>query len=223
MLILLALVPFLIVSGVILFQGEHYYLTSMLMMMLSIVPFIWSFERRKPSTKELVIISVMVAIAVASRLIGFMLPQVKLMASVAIIASIAMGGNVGFVIGAVSAFVSNFFFGQGEWTPFQMFGLGIVCYLMGRLFHNKRNIKTIYIALTGGVAVFLIYGGIVDFSSVLLFAEGLTLENMKPVFLSGLAFNAIYGGVTVIGIFFLYPFILKKLERINIKYGLFKS
>lgn len=182
----------------------------------------FSFEKRKPSTRELVIIAVMVAIAVVSRLIGFMLPQVKLMASVAIISSIAMGANAGFVIGAISAFVSNFFFGQGQWTPFQIFALGIVCYIMGHMFFRRNNTKTIYIALTGGLLVFFLYGAIVDFSSVLLFAKGISLAKIKSLFLLGLSFNAIHGGVTVVGIYFLYPFMMKKLERIKVKYGLFK-
>ena len=62
------------------------------------------------------------------------MPQFKPVVALVIIAGVCFGGETGFLVGAVTGFVSNFFFGQGPWTPWQMFALGIVGFIGGILF-----------------------------------------------------------------------------------------
>ena len=50
------------------------------------------------------------------------------------------------MIGSLTMAISNFYFGQGPWTPFQMFGFGIIGYLAG-LFKNNFLKKNIYFVL----------------------------------------------------------------------------
>lgn len=65
-----------------------------------------------------------------------MLPQFKPVAAIVIISGVAFGGETGFLVGAITAFVSNFFFGQGPWTPWQMFSFGIIGFLAGIMFQK---------------------------------------------------------------------------------------
>ena len=89
------------------------------------LPFFLVFENRRPQAREVVVIAVMAALAVAGRAAFFMLPQFKPTAAIVIIAGVGLGAEAGFLTGALAGFVSNFFFGQGPWTPWQMFAFGI--------------------------------------------------------------------------------------------------
>ena len=91
------------------------------------------------------------------------LPQFKPVAAIVIISGVAFGGETGFLVGAITAFVSNFFFGQGPWTPWQMFSFGIIGFLAGIMFQKGilRKTKT-DMCVFGFLVTFVIYGGIID-------------------------------------------------------------
>jgi energy-coupling factor transport system substrate-specific component len=77
--------------------GESGYLISSLLMIFYImVPFFLSFEKRKPQAREVVLIAVMIALAVASRAAFFMVPQFKPMLAIIIIAGVCLGAQSGF-------------------------------------------------------------------------------------------------------------------------------
>ena len=120
------------------FGDRKYYLCSLLLIIYSMIPFFLSFEKRKPQARELVSIAVMCAIAVVSRAAFMMLPHFKPMLGIIMITGMAFGAEAGFLTGALGAFVSNFLFGQGPWTPWQMFGYGIGGLLAGLLARLHR-------------------------------------------------------------------------------------
>ena len=107
------------------FANRRYYLTSVLLMLYFMIPFFFMFEHRRPRARELVVIAVMCAIAVVSRAVFIWAPNFKPLVAVVIITGMAFGPESGFLTGAMAAFVSNFIFGQGAWTPWQMFAYGI--------------------------------------------------------------------------------------------------
>jgi energy-coupling factor transport system substrate-specific component len=151
-----------------------YYFTSMCIIVISIFIFLWSFEKRKPKTREIVTLAVMTALAVVGRLAFFMTPQVKPCAAIIIITGVMLGRQSGFLCGALTAFVSGFFFGQGPWTPWQMIAFGIIGFLSGVLF-SKKNIKYAYnkwiISIYGFLATFVIYGFILDTATVFMYTD----------------------------------------------------
>ena len=102
-------------------KGRWYYLTSTVVILEIMLPFFAAFESRRPQPRELVTIAVMSALATASRVAFIFLPYFKACTGVIMITGIAFGPEAGFLTGAVTAFASNFFFGQGPWTPWQMF------------------------------------------------------------------------------------------------------
>lgn len=187
------------------------------------LPFFAVFEKRMPKAREIVTLSVMCAVAVAGRAAFFMLPQFKPTAAVIIISSICLGAESGFLIGSVSAFVSNFFFGQGPWTPWQMLAFGIIGLVSGLLFRpGILPKKRLEMCCFGAVSVLLIYGAIMNLSTVIIYNPNPTLKAVISVFVSGFPFDAIHALSTVVFLFFLSEPFIEKLERIKKKYGFLK-
>lgn len=110
-------------------------LLGLLFLLVSAIPFILVFDKKKPQARELVPIAVMAAIAVVGRTVFEIipLPNFKPCSAIIIITAVAFGPEAGFLTGALTAFVSNFIFGQGPWTPWQMFTWGLVGFLAGIL------------------------------------------------------------------------------------------
>ena len=185
LLVLLISVPAIIFGCFNLINGKQYYLASALIVVLALGALFFSTEKKKLSTRELVSIACIVALAVAGRAVLFMLPQVKLTCAIVILAAISFGPNVGFLCGSLSMLVSNIFFGQGTHTPFQMFGMGLVAFLCGLMFYNNRlGRNRLIVALVGGFLCFAVYGFIVDSSSALFFSSPLSLKTVMPIYIS---------------------------------------
>lgn len=132
--LILGLIPLTILFGVYFLNDRKYFIISFLIICYAMIPFFLTFERRKPQARELIIIAVLIAIAVAGRAAFFMLPQFKPVIAIVVIAAICFGAETGFLVGAMTGFVSNFFFGQGPWTPWQMFCFGIIGFWQGYYF-----------------------------------------------------------------------------------------
>lgn len=219
---LLISVPAIIFGCFKLIDGKQYYLASALIVVLALGALFFSTEKKKLSTRELVSIACIVALAVAGRSVMFMLPQVKLTCAIVILAAISFGPNVGFLCGSLSMLVSNIFFGQGTHTPFQMFGMGLVAFLCGLMFYNNRlGRNRLIVALVGGFLCFAVYGFIVDSSSALFFSSPLSLKTVMPIYISGISFNAIHGVSTFVFLLITTPYIKDTFDRLAKKYELF--
>ncbi|NOU67608.1 ATP-binding cassette domain-containing protein [Paenibacillus sp. LMG 31461] len=221
MLMILLLIPLTIWFGIYYLDDRKYYFISMLIILETLLPFMMIFEGRKPQARELVVISVLCAIGVTGRMAFFMVPQFKPVVAIVILSGIALGAETGFLVGAVTGFVSNYFFGQGPWTPWQMFAFGIIGFLAGALFKKgilRRN--RIALCLFGGSATFLIYGIIMNFSSVVMTGSKPTIGALILACIRGVPFDLIHAIATVIFLYFLARPMLEKLDRIKEKYGL---
>ena len=218
--ILLA-IPLTAFIGIYYLDDRKYYFISMLIIIETILPFMLVFEGRKPQARELVVIAVLCAVGVAGRAAFFMLPQFKPVVAIVIISGVAFGGEAGFLVGAVTGFVSNMFFSQGPWTPWQMFSFGIIGFLAGLLFRKGllRRGK-IPLCMFGGLATFIIYGGIMDTSMVLMYQENPTWPMFLLTYLQGVPFNLVHAAATVTFLSLISRPMLEKLDRIKLKYGL---
>lgn len=211
----------LIAAGVFWFENRGYMLIAFGILLLSFLPFVVMFEGKKPRAREITVTAVMVAIAVAGRAAFFMLPQFKPMTAVVIIAGIALGGETGFVVGAMSALVSNMYAGQGPWTPWQMFALGLIGLISGFLFTDKGfEGKKLFVGLFGFFAAFVIYGVIVDTSTIVMTVYELSWQSVLTVYIAGLPFNLIHGVSTFIFLMLIGNSMIRKLSRIKIKFGM---
>lgn len=187
----------LLIYSLLVLEGREYYYVSLAIMLAGVILFVLGFENRRPSVAELTIIAVMCSIGVASRVSFFFFPQIKPLAAVVIITGISLGAESGFITGAVSAFVSNFYFGQGSWTPFQMFALGVVGFFAGIVF-RKVPVNRFSISVYGLLSVVVIYGGIVDINTLFYSMGENTWNSILWVYGTGLPMNLMFGISTVI-------------------------
>ena len=98
------------------FGNERYYLFATLLIIGGMLPFILGFERKKPQAGEIVLVSVMSAIAVVARMAFSFVPHFKPIAAIVMITGMAFGPTAGFISGMLSLFVSNLAFSQGPWN-----------------------------------------------------------------------------------------------------------
>ena len=219
-LMVLVLIPATLYFGSQL-SGKGYYLTGTLLVIYVLIPFLLSFEGRKPQARELVITAVMCALAVASRTAFAFLPHFKPIFAIIIIAGIALGAEAGFLVGAISALVSNFFFGQGPWTPWQMMAYGI-CGCIAGLVYRKKSLDTsaLNLAIFGFVLLLFPIGPLLDTCTVFTTLSVLTPQAVLAVYASGILTNIIQAAVTAVTLLILSKPLLQKLDRISKKYGL---
>lgn len=207
------------------FGDRKYYLCSLVLIVAAMVPFFLGFERRRPEPKELVTLAVMCAIGVASRTAFIMIPHFKPMTAIIMITGIAFGAEAGFLTGAMTGFVSNFIFGQGPWTPWQMFAYGVAGFLAG-LAGDKKMIgsdKKISTPIFGGITVVTVVGPILDLCSVFTMGNTITPEWIGAIFLSGLPVNVIHAVATIFTLVLFCRPMVEKLDRIKIKYGMMRQ
>lgn len=219
--LILLLIPLTIFIGVFYLGDRKYYFISLIIILETMIPFVMIFEGRKPQARELIVIAVLCGLGVAGRAAFFMLPQFKPVAAIVIISGVAFGGESGFMTGALTMFVSNMLYGQGPWSPWQMFAMGIIGFLAGVLFRKgllRRD--CISLAVFGGISVFFIYGGIMNPASVIIFQSNVTWSMIVTSFVMGAPFDLIHAGATVFFLLIIGEPMLEKLDRIKVKYGL---
>ncbi len=219
--LILLLIPLTIYVGIFFLGDRKYYFISLLIILETMIPFCMVFEWGKPKARELIVISVLCGIAVAGRAAFFMLPQFKPVVALVIIAGVCFGGETGFLVGAVTGFVSNFFLGQGPWTPWQMFAFGIIGFVAGILFKKGflRRTKA-SLCIFGFLATLVIYGGIMNPASVIMYQANPTKAMIISAYIVGIPFDLIHALGTAFFLWFISEPMIDKLERIKVKYGL---
>lgn len=217
---ILLTVPLTLLAGNLLGGGRHYYIVSILILFECMLPFFLIFEGRRPQARELVIISVLAAIGVAGRAVFFMLPQFKPVTALTIIAGAALGGETGFLVGAMTMLASNVMFSQGPWTPWQMFCMGIIGFLAGIIFRRLSRSR-LPLCIYGALASLVIYGGIMNFASALMWSPTLDWRIVVTYFVTGLPMDCIHALSTSLFLWFAAEPMLEKLERVKKKYGLY--
>ena len=201
-------------------DSVNYYIVSVVILIASMLPFFVSYEQKKVTARDITLTATLIALAVVSRAAFYLIPQVKPIAAVVIVSAVCLGAHKGYIVGAFSAFVSNFIFGQGMWTPFQMVALGTVGLLAGLIFRWLK-VNRYTLSIVGFVLATVVYGAIVDMSTVLsAYGNNVTLKGALSIYASGAVFSLVFGGATAVFLFlFGVPFITK-IERISKKYGL---
>lgn len=219
LLVFLLLIPATLFLGSKL-PGQGYYVTGTLIIIELMLPFFMAFEGRKPQARELVLIAVMCAAAIAGR-VAIPIPNFKAIFAVIMLSGIAFGPEAGFMVGAVSAFASNFFYGQGPYTPWQMMAYGAGGMLAGFLFAKGRLPREPWIiAVFGFVTVIFWIGPLMDSSHIFLMLTVINGSTVLATLLSGLFVNVLNGICTVLVMLFLGKPLLDRLERVKQKYGI---
>ena len=218
--LLLVLIPVMVVGGALLFQEKHYAWIALCVAVLSCLPLFICFERKDSTAKELIILAVLVTISAVGRFAFAWVPGFKPVTAVTVIAAMYLGREAGFVVGSLSAVVSNFYFGQGPWTPFQMFAWGFLGFLAGVLADPLKRSK-IWLCLYGVLAGIL-FSAIMDVWTTLWADSTFNITRYLAACISALPFTVEYAVSNVVFLLLLAKPIGEKLERLKRKYGLFQ-
>lgn len=154
-----------------------------------------SFEASRPPLRQLMPTAVLAATAAAGRVLFAPIPDVKPVSAIAVIAGATLGRRSGFMVGAVAALVSNFFFGQGSWTPWQMYAWGLVGYL-GGVIADRGLLERGGVLYAWGFLSALMYGAILNGYYVLGFVRPLTWPSVLATYAAGFPLDCVHGVAT---------------------------
>jgi len=198
-----------------LFPGEKQTAAAMILLCIfTLLFFICGAEQKKTGSRRLILASVMIALSVVGRFIPFFKPVTAL----SVISGIYLGGETGFLVGALSALISNFYFGQGPWTPFQMLAwglIGLAASLISIHLKKSRLWLALY-AVISGVA----YSFVMDIWSVVWYSGTVDAELFFAAVLTALPHTLLYIISNVVFLLILAPPFGEKLERVKLKYGI---
>lgn len=222
--IVLALI---VLAATVTLGNGNYYLSSVAIAVCTMIPFFASYEGHAPQARDLVVLAVLIALAVVSRAAFFWFPDFKPIAAIIILAGIAFGPQAGFMTGALSLLVSNFLFGQGPWTPWQMLAFGVAGLVFGILSrkgmipHKDYSRKQVILLTVGGFFfTWCIIGPILDVCALFLMVNDITPASALALFASGVPVNLTRAIATALLLFFITNPLLDKLERVKVKYGM---
>ena len=216
------LLPFVLIPAIVIWFAlgparGHYALSSMLVTVMALVLFSCGFERRKTGSRRMILVAVMTALSVAGRFIFAALPFFKPISAMVIITAIYVGPEAGFLTGALSAMISNFYFGQGPWTPFQMLSWGLLGLFAGLLsgpLKRSRLLLSLYGILAGAA-----YSLIMDVWTVMWYNGSLDAKLYAAALAAALPMTLMYSISNVVFINLLARPFGEKLQRVKIKYG----
>ena len=222
LIVFLALIPLTLFLGDKL-PGKGYYITGVLIIAELSIPFFMMFEKRKPQARELVVLAVMIALAVIGR-VAIPIPHFKAAFAIIMLTGIAFGPEAGFIVGAITAFASNFFYGQGAYMPWQMMAYGAGGMLAGFVFiKNKIPKKPWVMAVVGFFAVVLWIGPLLDTSHIFIMMPEISFATISASLASGFPVNVSQGICTALMMFVFGRPLLEKLDRVKQKYGMLEG
>ena len=222
LIVFFVLIPLTLIVGSRL-SGRAFYVTSTLVIVELLIPFFLAFEGRRPQARELVVIAVLSALAVAARVV-IPIPNFKAIFAIIMLSGIAFGPETGFLVGAISAFASNFFYGQGPYTPWQMFAYGAGGLLAGFLFAKGRlPRKPVVMGVFGFLTTLLLVGPLLDTCSVFLELSVINVGTAWPRYVSGLWVNLSQGVCTFLTMVIFGNPLLEKLDRVKVQYGMMED
>ena len=208
------LIPCAVIVGALAFDAKAHLFISLAVAILSLLLLIAGFEQREIGTRRTVLVSVMVALCVVGRLIPFFKP----VTAIVVLCAVYLGPQAGFYTGSVAALLSNFLFGQGPWTPFQMLGWGLIGLFAGLL--SKPLGKSRVLLLLYGVLAGVAFSAVMDVWSVLWASGELTFAGYTAALVAALPHTALYAVSNVAFLWIFAKPVGDKLQRIKIKYGI---
>ena len=207
------LIPSVVIAGAFIPGKSTYLWISLAVALLSLLLFVAGFEKKEIGTRRSVLVSIMIALCIIGRIIPFFKPVTALV----VLCAIYLGAQAGFYTGALAALISNFIFGQGPWTPFQMLAWGLIGLFAG-LFAKPLQKSRVLLLLYGAIAG-LASSAVMDVWSVLWMTGGVDVQAYRAALITALPHTALYVLSNLLFLFICAKPIGDKLQRIKIKYG----
>lgn len=207
------IVPILAVVGGLTFREKRHIIISAGIAVLAFMVFAAGFEKKTTGSRRMVIASVMIGLCFAGRFIPFLKP----ISALTIIAGIYLGSETGFLVGSMTAVLTNFYFGQGPWTAFQMLAWGLIGFGAGAFAEKLKSSRGVL--LFYGIFCGLAYSWIMDIWTVLWYGEGFQIKLYLSALVTAVPYTVSYVVSNVLFLSVLFKPFSEKLERIKTKYG----
>ena len=192
---------------------------TLLVVLAVIVVFLGGYERSRPGLRQVMPTVVLAALAATGRIVFAPIPDFTPVSAICILAGACLGRRDGFMVGALAALSSNFFFGQGPWTPWQMYAWGLVGYLAGVL-EDAGLLKRRGVVLVYGFLSAMLYGLLLNGWYVIGFVHPLSWPAVLAAYAAGFPLDCVHGIATVVFLAALYVPWQRKIRRVVAKYDL---
>jgi len=200
-------------------KDRHYILLSLVLLGVALFPLFVRLERRPIESRELVLLAVLSAVAAVSRIPFAALPSVQPVSAIVILSAYVFGAEAGLIIGALAALVSNLYFGQGPWTPWQMFSWGLMGLTAGWLRNTWILRKRTGMLAFGFIWGFL-FGWIMNIWYIISLPDAFSWGLVAAAYASSFYFDLAHALSNVVFLSILAGSWVKVLERFRKKYGL---
>jgi len=174
------------------------------------------YERTRPDARIVALVGTLAAFAALGRIAFAAFPNVKPTTDIVLVSGYALGGGPGFAVGALAGLASNFFFGQGPWTPWQMAGWGAIGVIGAGLARvSGRRIGRWPLALICAVIGFA-YTVLQDVGDWVTYSDH-SLTSLGVYVGKGLGFDAIHAGGCLLFALALGPALIRSLSRFALR------
>ncbi len=192
--------------------NAHWSLYSLVIVISALAGFFFWYERQGGTPREVAVIATLAALAGLSRLPFAAIPSVQPTTFLVLIAGYVFGPGPGFMVGSLAAFASNFFLGQGPWTPWQMMAWGLAGVSGGILSRLQSGLSRWILVLLAFLWGFF-FGWILNLWHWLTFVYPLTLQSFLATLLTSLWFDTMHAVGNALFMFFMGKELIKLLNR----------
>ncbi len=204
--VLSILISFVLLAATIIPENPLYNLNwallSTMIVFVGILAFFWQFEKKQVNSKMIALIATMSSLAAVSRIAFAAIVSLQPATFIIMITGYVFGAQIGFMVGAIAALVSNFFLGQGPWTPWQMFCWGMCGVLASILSLKQEEFRLVSFAVLAGLCGFF-YGWVINIWHWAAFMYPLNIKTFLAVYASSIVFDGIHAvGNVVFSILF---------------------
>jgi len=200
------------------FQLAQTAILSLVVILASLMVFFVNYEASRPALRQIMPTVVLAALAAAGRILFAAIPSFKPITAICIVSGAVFGRRSGFMVGALAALVSNFFFGQGPWTPWQMYAWGMIGYFAGVL-GDHGLFKHQPVVLVYGVVAAYLYSVLLNSWFLIGFVNPITWQSALLTYGASLPLDTVHAVATVAFLLVIFTPWRRKLERVKIKYG----
>ena len=206
-------------SGNAVVNSQIFTITMVIFLILFIVGVFYAifkmYEAKKPPVESIVLIAVLTAIAVVGRIILMSIPAVNLASFIIIMVGVVFGKEEGFLVGALTAFVSGLFMGMGYWVLFQMLAWGLMGASAGFL---ASRFDSVGFRIVFGLLWGFLYGWITDISAIFYSGTALEITTIIALYLDGVSYDLTHGVTNAVLLVVLYDWFKKMFTRAKVKY-----
>ena len=147
------------------------------------------YERSRPPSQIVALVAVLAAMAVAGRILLAPIPNVVATTDIVIFAGYVLGPAPGFAVGALGGLISNFWLGQGAWTPWQMVGWGMAGIGGAALWRLTRGrVDRFTLALACGLAG-LAFGAWMNLQTMVSYGGDMSLDRYLALEVRAIPFD----------------------------------